>query len=113
MAKKSVKKVAKKKTTKKVVKRKVSMKKAPQKVVKQTSKSVIRQIRATPSRLRLVLRNLILFITLTLISYILYSVAGNIVYQTFFYFLSMILGFVSLAFLISLLVLVFLRLLRR
>ena len=100
---------------KKGVKKKVVRKKAPVKKssVKQVQKPEIRQVRATPSRLKLVLRNLILFVILSIISYILYIVSKGVVYETFFYFLTMILGFVSLAFLISFLVLIFLKLLRR
>jgi hypothetical protein len=103
--------MAKKSAKKKVVKKKVSVKKKL--TVKNTSKPEIKQIRATPSRLRLVLRNLILFAILATISYVLYVVSKGVVYETFFYFLAMILGFISLAFLISFLVLIFLRLLRK
>jgi len=111
---------AKKKTAKKTSKKKAVKKKSVKKrrksspgVKKSSPKPVARKIRATRTRINLVVKNLILFIVLTLISYILYAVSTNELFDSFFYLLSMILGFVSLAFLISLLVLLILKAMRR
>lgn len=112
--------VAKKKTAKKTSKKKVVKKKPVKKtkkssprIKKSSTKPVARKIRATNTRINLVVKNLILFTVLTLISYILYAVSTNELFDSFFYLLSMVLGFVSLAFLISLLVLLFLRVMRK
>lgn len=119
MAKKKVKKAVKKKATKKAAKKKTSkkkiVKKAPKKSVKKVARKPMksRQVRATPRRVKFTLRNLILFIILALISYLLYVVSNNAIYETFFYFLAMILGFIALAFLISLLVFLVLRMMRK
>ena len=53
---------------------------------------------------RLALRDLILFAILSLISYILYTASGIQIYQDTFYLLSMIFGFIAVAFLIVFLV---------
>ena len=111
MAKKKVKKVAKKKTTKKVSKKNPVKKVATKKV--NSSKPAIKSIRATPSRIRLVLKNLILFVILSIISYVLYAVSNNEVFSQFFAILTMVLSFISLAFLISLLVFLVLKSMRK
>ena len=128
MAKKGVKKTAKKKVAKKVSKKPVKKKnsstirKAPSKSMSHVShsqthhhnsKAMPMRVRATPTKFRLVLKNLILFVILGIISWLLYAVSGNVAYQTFFYVLTMILGFISLAFLISLIILAFLKLMRK
>lgn len=60
-----------------------------------------------------VFRNLILFVLLSLISYVLYLVSENEVFKDIFYFLWIIFGFIAIAFLLALLVLFFLKLVRR
>jgi len=60
-----------------------------------------------------VFRNLILFVLLSLISYILYLVSENDVFVDIFNFLWIIFGFIAIAFLLALLVLFFLKLVRR
>jgi Flp pilus assembly protein TadB len=109
-SKSKAKKTVKKKTTKKAVK-KLPKKKTVKKAAPLRTQS--RRIKATPGRISLVLRNLILFIVITLISYILYLVSNNFVYDSFFYLLSMVAGFISLAFLISLVVFLFLKIMRK
>mgnify|MGYP001586679355 FL=1 len=58
---------------------------------------------------RLALRDLILFALLSIISFILYTVSGNILYQDTFYLLAILFLFVALAFLIVFLVIIFAR----
>lgn len=86
-------------------------------------KRVVRRksVRARPSasfkkvgfsrvKLGVVARNLILFVLLSLISYILYLVSNpNGAWVDIFYFLLIIFGFISVAFLISLLVLLLMK----
>jgi hypothetical protein len=64
-------------------------------------------------KLGIVSRNLVMFVLLALISYILYLVSESDVFTNLFYFLWVIFGFISVAFLIALLFLLFLRLFRR
>jgi hypothetical protein len=97
------KKVSKKKVSKKKVSRKVAL-------AKSTNK---KRILVNPNKFRLVLKNLILFVILALISFVSYKVATNQMYIDFFLLLTWILGFIAVAFLISLLVLLFLRAIRK
>ena len=60
-------------------------------------------------RIGLVLKNLVVFLALALISYLLYMFLGNSLIQSLFYLLSMVFVFVGIAFLIVLLVLLVLR----
>jgi hypothetical protein len=89
---------------KRVIRRKSSVK----------AKSIIPQkIGFSRVKLGLVIRNLVLFVLLSLISYILSLVSEKDVYVNMFYFLWIIFAFISLAFFIALLVLLFLRLIRK
>ena len=111
--KKSVKKATKKAVKKKAVKKvsKKSVRRAsPAKASMGSGSSMVKP---TGRRMNLVTRNLFLFIILGVISWVLSAVSGTAEYQQFFLFLSFILGAIALAFLVSLLVLVFLRVLRR
>jgi hypothetical protein len=110
MAKKKVikKKIIRKKSVKKAIKKKV-VKKPVKKVVSKSKKFVRSNVR----KLKIVINNLIFFIILFVLSLILYSVSGEEMYINLFLMLSIIFGFVSLAFLISLLVLLFLKIMRR
>lgn len=105
---------------KKVTKKKASVKKVFNKrVSKVVSKPVVKQkvvqrrILVTPSKFRLVLKNLILFVLLAVISFIFFQASSNQMYIDFFLLLTWILGFISVAFLIALLVLLFLKVIRR
>ena len=64
-------------------------------------------------KIRLVVRNLIALVLLTIISYILYLISQKELYISFFGFAAAILGFISLALFVVLLILVLLRLMRR
>jgi hypothetical protein len=73
------------------------------------------RVRAVPSsqrKINLVLGNLLFFIILFVLSSLLYIVSNGDFYKTLFFLLSLIFGGMSLAFLIALLVLVFLRVLK-
>jgi hypothetical protein len=95
---------------KKVVKRKVSRKKVSKAVAKPVNQ---KRVLVTPSKFRLVLKNLILFALLAVISLILAVVSKNQLYKDFFLLLTWILGFIGVAFLISMLVLLFLRVIKK
>ena len=58
---------------------------------------------------RLALRDLILFALLSIISFILYTVSGNSLYQDTFYLLGILFLFIAVAFLIVFLVIIFAR----
>src|SRR3989344_3986684 len=58
---------------------------------------------------RRALRDLILFALLSIISFILFTVSGNSLYQDTFYLLAILFGFIAVAFLIVFLVIVFAR----
>mgnify|MGYP001613695265 CR=1 FL=1 len=75
------------------------------------SKKKIIPIKQITSRynFKLASRDLILFALLSIISFILFTVSGNILYQDTFYLLSIIFGFISVAFLIVFLVIIFSR----
>ncbi len=58
---------------------------------------------------KLALRDLILFALLSIISFILFTVSGNTLYQDTFYLLAILFGFIAVAFLIVFLVIIFAR----
>ena len=91
---------AKKKGVKKSVKRKSGATKS-------------RQVRASKRKINLVLKNLILFAILSLVSFLLYSVSSNDLLINLFYLLAIVLGFVAGAFLIILLIFFFLRIMKK
>lgn len=83
---------------------------AKKKSVKKRSKG---KINASEKKINLVLKNLILFGVLSLISFMLYTVSSNVFYRDLFLLSTMILGFIALAFLIVLLVLMLLRIMKK
>lgn len=100
---------------KKVTRKKASKKKVSRAVAKPVAKQQVTQKRilVTPSKFRLVLKNLILFVILAVISFIFFQASSNQMYIDFFLLLTWILGFIAVAFLIALLVLLFLKAIRR
>ena len=98
----------KKKSKKKVVRTK------PKRVSKKLKpkKRVVKR-RATGKKMSIVIKNLILFVVLAIISYLLYNVSGSELLRQLFYLAAILMGFIALAFLIVLLVLLFLRLLKK
>lgn len=93
-----------------MAKKKVKSRKKSNRIVSTSKKKTI-PVKQITSRynLRLALRDLILFALLSVISFILFTVSGNTLYQDTFYLLAMIFGFISVAFLIVFLVIVFSR----
>ena len=89
---------------------------AKKKVKKSQKKSAIAKKGIIPAKQitsrynsRLALKDLILFALLSIISFILYIVSGNTLYQNTFYLLAILFGFISVAFLIVFLVIIFAR----
>ena len=73
-----------------------------------------RFVRASKRKINLVLRNLILFVVMSLISFVLYKyILSNELLITLFSLLAMIFGFVAVAFLIVLLVFLILRTMKK
>jgi hypothetical protein len=106
-----------KKKTSKTKKKKTVRKKKPAKVVAPV-KSIVRQSRRALNirrddynrkKLNLVLVNLTFFIVLFVVSAIFYSVSTTAFYISLFFMLSLIMGVISIALLIVLLIFVFLK----
>ena len=72
-----------------------------------------KMVRSTPKKINLVLKNLILFVILFVLSGILYAVSGSEIYKNLFLLLSIIFGFVGVAFLIVLLIFLFLKIMKK
>jgi hypothetical protein len=71
------------------------------------------RVRSTKRKINLVLKNLILFAILTLVSLILYFLSNDILFRSLFQLLAIVLGFVGLAFLIVLLALLILKIMKK
>ena len=100
-----------KKTSKKV--KRVGNRSA-KKIKKSSKKSVGKRfVRSTKRKINLVLKNLVLFAVLALVSFGLYVFSNNVLFRSLFGLLAMILGFVGLAFLIVLLALLGLKLMKK
>lgn len=109
---------------KKVVRKKSNVRSKAKPKAKPRAKHRAKPVRAKPEvrlsaatrrrtspqfRLGLIFRNLVLFVLLFLISYILSVVSENGVFINLFDFFWIIFGFISLAFFIALLILLFLK----
>jgi len=66
-------------------------------------------VRATPSKLGKVLKNIFLFLALFVVSFILYKVTTNAFWNDLFFLLMLVAGFVALAFFIVWMVLLWLK----
>jgi hypothetical protein len=93
----------KRKTSKAISKKKIAKEKEDAKKL----------VRATKRKIKLVVRNLIVFGGLFLISFCLYNLSSNLMFRNLFYLLSMVLGFVGLAFLIVFLALLIMKLMKK
>ena len=80
---------------------------------KKTVGKSMRMVRASKRKINLVLKNLILFVVMSLISFGLYNILNNEIFKNLFSLLAMIFGFISVAFLIVLLVFLILKLMRK
>ena len=103
--------MAKKKGVKKKAAKKRTVKKSSRKM--STSMTMSKKVRSTKRKIILVARNLILFIILALLSFLLSIVSGGQIYRDFFSLLTWILGFVAVAFLIAFLILLILKSLKK
>ena len=97
--------------------KKKSVKNSKRKTIKKKNVKGIsrskRLVRASKRKINLVLKNLILFIILFVLSFVLYYVSEQEIYVNLFGLLSVILGFIGVAFLIVLLVFLFLRAMKK
>ncbi|MFH1787566.1 MAG: hypothetical protein ABH811_02135 [archaeon] len=80
---------------------------------KRASKNSSRMIRSTKRKINLVFKNLIVFGILSIISLMLYKVSSSEFYVKLFLFSSVLLGFITLAFLIIWLTFLLLRLMKK
>jgi len=64
-------------------------------------------------RITIILNNLLLFVALSLVSLVFYNFLQNDILKNLFYVMSMVFGFVSVAFLITLLVLVIMKVVKK
>jgi len=65
------------------------------------------------NKIKIVLRNLIVFVVLTIISMLLYEISTEEIYVNLFWLLSVLFGFVAIALLIALLAILFIRVLKK
>lgn len=70
-------------------------------------------ISSIPNKINLVIKNFILFLALALIFLFLYDASTDLTYKTLFPLLSILFGFVAVAFLIALLVFLILKLIKK
>ena len=91
---------------KKMVRRNVKVKKN---VVKSKRTNLVKYTRVSGRKLKIVTTNLILFIILGILSYVLYRASSQLIYIYLFYLLTFLFGFLSLAFFIALFVLLILK----
>jgi len=92
--------MAKKKRGKKSTKSKASRKRA-------------NAVRSNKKKIMTASRGLVFFAALSVLSYLLYNVSGQILFQNLFSLLSMTFGFISLGFLIVLLTLLLLKVMKK
>ncbi len=89
-------------------------KKTAKKSKKISKKNIKRpRVRATKRKINLVLKNLVLFAILTLVSSILYLLSNDTLFRSLFQLLAIVLGFVGIAFLIVLLALLILKIMKK
>jgi hypothetical protein len=77
--------------------------------IKEENSNNVKHVISSRFKIGMVFRNLILFVLLTILSYLLYFASSNGVLMNLFYFLRFIFGFISVAFFIALLVLLFMK----
>ena len=103
--------MAKKKSVKKV--KPIPAKKSLAKKVDVTKAKSKKLIIPSKKKINLVLRNLVLFVVISLVSFILYLVSSKAMFKNLFSLLAMVFGFVSVAFLIVLLIFLFTKLFKK
>ena len=80
---------------------------------KRAKKRTVKTVRSTKNKLKLAWKNFLLFLSIFVVSLILYNMSSNALFINFFALISMIAGFVAFAFLIVLLVLWILKISRK
>jgi len=78
-----------------------------------TSKKKMNAVRSNKRKIMTVSRGLVFFAALSVLSYLLYNVSGQILFQNLFSLLSMTFGFISLGFLIVLLTLLLMKAMKK
>jgi len=115
--KKSVKKPSKKRVVRKKPIRKIKRVSGRSKNLSRAVKSAKMPARKKPGvgnkKFNIVLKNLILFLVLFALSMIFYNFSKDVIYEQLFFLLSLLFGFVSIAFLIALLIFVILRMIKK
>jgi len=85
--------------------------------VRRTKRKVSRRVSSRKGdmkkKIKVVISNLLLFVALSLVSFVLYRFLQNEILVNLFQVMSMIFGFVSVAFLITLLVLVIMKVVKK
>jgi len=97
---------------KKKVKNKSSVRKSNRKIQSSAGKSK-KLVRASQRKISLIFKNLILFTILFLLSFLSYNFLSNELYVNLFFLLTIIFGFIALAFLIVLLIFLILRIMNK
>ncbi len=90
-----------------MAKKKRSKKRTTRRVVRRKGSSST--LSKTKNKITLIGNNLLLFIALTLVSFVLYNFLGNDLLRNLFYVMAMVFGFVSVAFLITFLILIIMK----
>ncbi len=83
------------------------------KVSRRTSRSKSFRRNDTKRKIAVVLNNLLLFVALSLVSFVLYRFLQNELLTNLFFVMSMVFGFVSVGFLITLLILFIIKLVKK
>lgn len=96
--------MAKKKSVKKVTKKKP---------VKKSKSKPQRRVIFNKKKINLILKNLVLFVIISLVSFVLYSVSNNEMFRNLFSLLAIIFGCVTVAFLIVFLVFLFSKMMKK
>lgn len=104
-----------KKRSKKVSRKKPKSKKPMEKTkrVRKVKRKTISATIPTKKKFNLVLKNLIIFAVISLASFVLYTVSNSLMFRNLFSLLSMIFGFVAVAFLIILFIFIFMKTIKK
>lgn len=89
--------------------RRVSKRTAPVKRAKQ----IVNSSNTITNKIRVAFKNLLFFVLLTIIALVFLSLSTTVFYEKLFFILAVLLGFVSLAFVIALIVLGILKMMRK
>ena len=96
-----------------MARKKRAKRRAPRRISRRVSRSKGFSKSDSKKKIAIVLNNLLLFVALSLVSFVLYSFLQNELLVNLFFVMSMVFGFVGVAFLIALLVLLVLKLVKK